>query len=48
MVLQISSLPNTITLPSLRTNSSDAGSDLDSFVIITSLFTEPFHIYYLP
>ena len=45
MVLQINSLPNTVTLPSLKTNNRDAGNDLDSFVNTTSLFTKPFHIY---
>lgn len=47
MVLQISSLPNTITHPSFRTNGSD-GNDLDSFVNTASLFTKPLHVYYLP
>ena len=45
MVPQISSLPNTVTLPSLKTNNRDAGNDLDSFVKTSSLFTKPFHIY---
>lgn len=45
MVPQISSLPNAVTLPSLKTNNRDAGNDLDSFVNTSSLFTKPFHIY---
>lgn len=42
MVLQIISLPNTITLPSFRTDNSDDANDFDSFVNTAFCLQSPF------
>lgn len=44
MVPQINSLPSTVTVPSLKTSSRDAGNDLGPFVNTAPLVTKPFHI----